>query len=488
MTTPTAAPSPVKSQFSPARNMTPEQVSAKIEQSRKAAAQWKRYSLTQRVDIVRSLWKEIHSRKKEMASVVHEETGKPFIEIETMEVSTAQLILKYFTSHAHRILQNQAAWRPWLMLNKRTYVRYTPKGVIGLITPWNLPFMIPLGDSIPALLAGNGVIVKPSEWTTNTALWLEETIKNTGLLPEGLFGVCVGDGSVGKQVIDAVDMILFTGSTRTGKLVAQAAAAQLKPAVLELGGKHPMIVFKDANLERAAKAAVWGSFANCGQLCVGVERVYVEAEAYDRFVENVRFEMGKIRQGLSGEDVEMGRLIFPPQLGHVQSHLEDARAKGARVVGGEIIDAEKLMMKPALVLNATHDMKVMTEETFGPVMPVMKVARGEDAIRLSNEGHSGLAASVWTSDLAKAERLSASVEAGMIGINDLMCHYAVCSLPFGGVKQSGVGRRHSDEGLRMFCNQQAVLVHEWPASQPELWWFPYENFKTRVLSWLARFT
>ena len=248
-----------------------------------------------------------------------------------------------------------------------------------------------------------------------------------------------------------------------------------------------MIVFADAAIERAAKAAVWGAFANCGQLCVGVERVYVEAEAYEPFVEAVRREMAGLRQGLGGANVDVGRLIFPGGLERVKDHLEDARARGARVIGGDVVDEEKLLINPALVLEADHSMKVMTEETFGPVLPVMKVERGEEAIRLSNRGPYGLSASLWTADLARAERLGTGVEAGLLSVNDVMSHYAVCSLPFGGIKESGLGRRHSDEGLRMFCWAQAVCVHEWPARTPELWWFPYASWKTRLVSWVARF-
>lgn len=470
----------------PARNMTAEEVSRKAEAARHAASLWRRYSLTERVDLIRGLWRELESREEALLRVIHAETGKPFAEIRTMEIAACRLIVKYFTSNAHRILQDQAAWRPWLWFNKRAYVRYVPRGVIGLITPWNYPFMIPMGDSIAALLAGNAVLLKPSEWTTRIALWVEETVKASGLLPEGLFSVVTGDGSVGRQVVDISDMVLFTGSTKSGKAVALAAAADLKPVVLELGGKHPMVVFKDAALERAARAAVWGAFANCGQTCVGVERVYVENDAYEPFVEAVRREMAGLRQGLGGSDVDIGRLIFPPQLERVKEHLEDARAKGARVIGGDVVDEANLLINPALVLEADHSMRVMTEETFGPVMPVMKVERGEEAIRLSNEGPWGLAASLWTRDLDKAERLAGSVEAGLLGVNDVMSHYALCSLPFGGVKSSGLGRRHSDEGLRMFCWSQSVLVHEWPAKAPELWWFPYEPLKTRLVSWITR--
>ncbi|OGR88485.1 MAG: hypothetical protein A3J74_07570 [Elusimicrobia bacterium RIFCSPHIGHO2_02_FULL_57_9] len=466
--------------------MPAEELAQKTDAARQAAVLWRRYSLSERVSIIRALWRELLSRKEALLRVIHDETGKPFDEIETTELSTAGLIVKYFTSNAHRILQDQPAWRPWPLLNKRTYVRYIPRGVIGLITPFNLPFLIPMGDSMAALLAGNAVLLKPSEWTSRTALWLEEAIKTSGLLPEGLFTVLTGDAEVGREAIAKSDMILFTGGLNAGKFVACAAAEQLKPVVLELGGKHAMIVFKDASLERAAKAAVWGAFVNCGQLCVRVERVYVEAEIYDAFVDVVRWEMAGLRQGLGGRSLDIGRLIYPPGLARVKEHLEDAQAKGGRVIGGDIIDEGNLLINPALVLDAKPEMKVMSEETFGPVMPIMKVGRGEEAIRLSNEGPFGLAASLWTADLAKAEGLGSLIEAGLLGINDVGSHYAICSLPFGGVKSSGLGRRHSDEGLRMFCWTQSVVVHEWPFRGSELWWFPYTPFKTRLLSWISR--
>lgn len=470
----------------PARNMSQEEVLRRAAAARAAQAVWRRYSLSERVDLLRAVWAELRARKPELLRVIHEETGKPFAEIEHTELAPVEMIIKYFTSNAHRILQDQAAWRPWLLFNKRTYVHYVPRGVIGLITPWNLPFLIPMGDAFAAMLAGNAILLKPSEWTTRIALWIEGAVKATGLLPEGLLSVCAGDGMVGKQVVELSDMILFTGSTRSGKLVGQAAAGELKPVVLELGGKHPMIVLKDAAIERAAKAAVWGAFANCGQMCVGVERVYVEAPIYDTFVEAVRREMAGLRQGLGGSNVDIGRMIFPPQFDRVREQLEDARAKGARVIGGEVIDEGNLMISPALVLDATQNMKCVCEETFGPVMPVVKVESEEEAMKLANALPFGLAASLWTTDLAKAERLGPAIEAGMLGINDLMSHYALCSLPFGGVKSSGLGRRHSDEGLRMFCWPQAVFTHEWPANAPELWWFPYDDFKTKLVGWISR--
>ncbi|MBI5201695.1 MAG: aldehyde dehydrogenase family protein [Elusimicrobia bacterium] len=471
----------------PARNMALEDVRAKADKAREAQAQWRRYTLTQRVERVRGFWRELQASKDRLISVVHRETGKPATEIEVMELCGVELILKYFTRNAHRILKDQAASRPWIFLNKKAYVRHVPRGLVGLITPWNYPLLIPLGDALAALIAGNAVLLKPSEWTTDTAMFLEGVFKATGLFPDGLLAVAPGDGTVGAEVIAQADMILFTGSTKTGRAVAKAAAERLIPCVLELGGKHPMIVLKDAPLERAAKAAVWGRFANSGQTCVGVERVYVEQEVYDAFTELVAREVSQLRQGLEpGYDVDLGRLIYPRQLETVLALINDAKEKGARVVGGEVVDADRLVVAPALVLDAKQEMRVMREEAFGPVLPIMAVRASEEAVRLANDSELGLAASIWSRDLARAETLAAHLEAGLIGVNDLMGHYAVCSLPFGGFKQSGVGRRHSDDGLRMFCQSQSVLAHEWPANAPEPWWFPYNELKVKLVSWLTK--
>ncbi|MFH1723247.1 MAG: aldehyde dehydrogenase family protein [Elusimicrobiota bacterium] len=469
------------------RNHNPVEIAKIFSRARAAQDQWRRYSLTQRVRALRGLWSLVQDSRERVVSVVHGETGKPVAEIESMEIDGAELILKFFTRNAHRILQDQAVPRPWPLLNKRAYVRHVPRGTVGLITPWNMPFLIPFGDAIPALLAGNAVVLKPSEWTTGTALLIEDRVRASGLFPEGLLQVAVGDATVGAQVAHDADMVVFTGSTSAGRKVAAAAAERLVPVVLELGGKHPMIVAEDAPLRRAAKAAVWGGFANCGQLCVGVERVFVEKSVYERFVQAVEAEIAALRQGLNGGyDVDVGRLIVPGQLEVVERHIEDARAKGARVSGGEVLDRKSLLVSPALVLDAKPDMLVMREETFGPVLPIMPVRTVSEAIRLANDGPHGLAASVWTRDLSRGEEWAALLEAGLVSVNDLLSHYVVCSLPFGGFKDSGLGRRHSDEGLRMFCEPQSVLVHEWPADTPELWWFPYDRLKSRILSWLAR--
>ncbi|MBI4056129.1 MAG: aldehyde dehydrogenase family protein [Elusimicrobia bacterium] len=473
--------------ISPIENSSLEEIEHKFHRTREASEIWKKYPLSERIRLLRLVWNQILKRKEDLIAVLHQETGKPVDEIETIEIGGINFIFKYFSRNASRILRDQPAPAPWIFFNKRAYIRYVPRGVVGLITPWNVPLLTPFGDAIPALIAGNAVVLKPSEWTSQTALFIERMFISSGLFPDGLFRVLVGDGKVGEAVIERSDMVVFTGSTRTGRKVAIKAAELLKPAVLEMGGKHPMIVLKDASLQRAVKAAVWGGLANCGQLCVGVERIFVENEIYPSFVDMVRQEVQTLRQGLSiSEEVDLGRLIFPSQLEVIRLHLEDAKEKGAEVTGGDILDDKKLMIRPAVVANARPDMLVMQQETFGPVLPIMPVSSPEEALHLANLSPLGLSASIWTSDISKAENLTRHIEAGVIGINDLLSHYVICSLPFGGFKQSGFGRRHGEEGLRQFCQSQSVLIHEWPSQAPELWWFPYERWKTRLISFLNR--
>jgi acyl-CoA reductase-like NAD-dependent aldehyde dehydrogenase len=465
---------------SPHPESAPELAAAKIAAARKAFGAWSRADVSQRVEALRGVWSELAARRAEAAAVIREETGKPAAEIELVEFGSAALLVEHFSKSARRLRSERPARVPWLFLQKRAAVRRRPRGVIGIISPWNMPFLIPFGDAFCAMLAGNAVLLKPSEWTTRTALWLEDAIAATGLLPEGLFSVVPGRAEAGARVVDAADLVMFTGSCATGKAVASRAAARLTPAVLELGGKHPMIVLADAPLERASAAAAWGACQNSGQVCVGVERVFVEGEAHDAFVEKVRARLSALRT--TGADAEIGRFVFPPLLERAQAQLDDARKKGARVIGGEVLDRAGLRMAPALVLDARADMAVMSEETFGPVIPVMKVGRAEEAVALCNEGALGLAASVWTRDLERGERLAAALEAGMTGVNEPGTHYAFGALPFGGVKASGMWRRHGDEGLLALTQAQSLIVHEWPLDVPDPWWFPYEARKTSLLA------
>ncbi len=466
----------------PAPDLAPEERERRIVAARRAALAWRRVGTARRVEALTAVWASLNERRAEALAVIREESGKPPLEAELVEFGAASLLVRYFAANAQRILDERSAGMPWFLPNKRASVRRLPRGVVGVVAPWNMPFLIPFGDSFCAMLAGNAVLLKPSQWATRTALWLESAVAATGLLPEGLLTVVSGGAAAGEAVVDGSDMVLFTGSAKIGALVASRAAARLKPAVLELGGKHPMIVCADAALERAAAGAVWGGMANAGQVCVGVERVYVESAIHDAFVEKVKARAAALRLGAAA-DAEVSRFAFPPLLERVQAQLDDARRKGAVVIGGGVLDREGLRMAPALVLGAKPDMLVMTEETFGPVLAIMKVERAEEAVTLANAGPWGLAASVWTTDPDRAESLAASLEAGMIGINEPGTHYAYGSMPFGGVKSSGLWRRHGDEGLLALTQAQSVLAHEWPADMPDPWWFPRDE---RVISVLRR--
>lgn len=467
--------------------LSTDEVFERAAQARASQELWRRYTLSERIQRLRDLWGEVLKAKTKLLHIVHEETGKPPQEIESTEIAAVELTLKHFTRFAHRILGDAAVPKPWFYLNKRAYVHHVPRGVVGIITPWALPIQIPYGDTFAALLAGNAVLLKPSEWTPRTALFLSDLAHSSGLLPDGLLHVILGGAETGAAVVEACDMIAFTGSSEAGRRVAKAAAERLKPAVLELSGKHAMVVLKDAPLNRAVKAAVWGAFAQSGHTCVSVEQVFVHEQVYQEFCELAAAELSSIRQSAEfGVEADMGRIGTPQRYAVVLDAISDAREKGARIIGGEIKDADHLLVSPALILDANMSMKAMRDEIFGPVLAIMKVRSTEEAVSRANENAYGLSASVWSRDVARAEALARFMSFGLVSVNELSVHPLVCGLPFGGAKESGSGRRNSDEGLRMYCQPQSVVIHEWPPDFAEINWFPYSKTKARALSWLSR--
>ena len=370
------------------------------------------------------------------------------------------------------------------MKGKKLILRFRPLGLIGVIGPWNYPLTNSFGDCIPALAAGNSVILKPSEITPLTSLLLAEAMRECGL-PENVLQIATGRGETGAALVDHVDMIMFTGSTRTGRKVAETAAKRLIPASLELGGKDPMIVLSDADLERAANFAAYYSMQNAGQTCISIERVYVEEPVYDDFVAKVSDKVRALRVGKPEGygSVEVGAITFPPQLDTIKDHVADAVQKGAHVLtGGQQLPGAGRFYEPTVLVDVDHTMKIMTEETFGPTLPIMKVRDSEEAVRLANDTPYGLASSIFTKDTKRGEQIARRIEAGATTVNDAMINYAALELPMGGAKASGLGSRHGPGGIRKYCSQQAIVITPRLALKREPHMYPYKGRTSRLLA------
>ena len=456
-----------------------------VARARAAQAEWAERSFDERGQLLRRAVEILLQRQDEFVDRIVAETGKPRLEVLGAEILTACDALSFYAKRAKRILADRS-FPLHLMKSKRLRIAYRPLGVVGIITPWNFPFLLSLNPSIQALVAGNAVVLKPSEVTPLSGRLVGELLADAGV-PEDVFTVLTGDGETGAALLEAgVDKISFTGSVRTGRRVAETCGRNLIPCTLELGGKDPMIVCADADLERAANGAVYGGFANAGQVCTSTERVYVVDEVADRFVEKVVAKAASLRQGARGE-FDVGPMIWPHQLEVVEAHVRSAVEKGARVlVGGRRNpDQPGLFYEPTVLVDVTHDMDVMREETFGPVLPIARVADEEEAVRLANDTPYGLNANVWTRDKRKGLRLAKRIRSGCAVVNDCMLTYAVPEAPFGGVKESGIGRVNGEVGLKSYCEEQSIVIDRFGAKSEAIW-YPYSTRKARWIQRLMR--
>ncbi len=451
----------------------PDGVDAAVARARKAAPKWRDLSLDERFSYLERLREIIRRDGERYAQIISEDTGKPLVDSLMTELMSIPLFIEYYEKEAPKALKRRRLMPQLLFPGKASYVEYFPKGVVGIISPWNFPFQLAVVPMISALIGGNTVVLKPSEVTPMTGELIDDVFEEAGF-PPGVVEVIQGDGSTGAALTEAdIDMIFFTGSVATGRKVMAAAAKKPIPVELELGGKDAMIVCEDANLERAARAAVWGGFINCGQMCISVERLFVVEPIYDEFVELVRREVKKLRVGAPDEGSDMGPLTFSGQMGIVARHVENARKEGATIaVGGEPMEGPGQFFEPTLVLDVTTDMEIYREETFGPVLPVIKVADAEEAIQKTNDHKFGLTGSVWTGDRQKGIELASRMESGQCSVNDLVVSVGNPALPFGGVKQSGFGRYHAHEGLYAFMHQKAIMAAP-DLLDVEPFWFPY---------------
>ena len=462
-----------------------DEVHALVARARAAQPEWEALGFEGRGRIMRRVQKWMLDNADRVIDVVGSETGKTVEDVQIVDLGYTVSALGFWSKQGPKYLADERvpSWSTPSTIGRKLVIRYAPVGVVGVIGPWNFPLANSFGDAIPAMVAGNCVVLKPSEVTPLSSLMMAEAVAECGL-PDGVFQVATGDGATGAALIGEVDCVMFTGSTATGRKVAKAAANALIPCYLELGGKDPMIVCADADVERAANAATYYSMNNAGQVCISVERVYVEAPIYDDFVARVTENVRGLRQGAAdggAGTVDIGAVIFPPQADIVDAHVQDAVKKGAKVLtGGKMREGAGRFYEPTVLVDVDHSMKCMTEETFGPTLPIMRVGDAEEALRLANDSPYGLQASVWTNDIARGEALARRVEAGVVCVNDAQINYFALNLPMGGWKSSGLGSRHGANGIRKYCKVQSLLVTR-KSLKRELFMFPYKAGRTKLL-------
>jgi acyl-CoA reductase-like NAD-dependent aldehyde dehydrogenase len=469
---------------------SPAQVAALVERARAAQPAWEALGYEARGRILRRAQKWVIDNSERLVGTIVSETGKTHEDAQLAEVAYVANAFGFWAKRAPEYLADEKvrSSQPFVV-GRKLAVRYRPVGVVGVIGPWNYPLTNSFGDCIPAMAAGNAVVLKPSEITPLTSLLMAECMRDCGL-PDGVFAVATGAGETGAALVDAVDMVMFTGSTATGKKVMARAAETLTPVSLELGGKDPMIVLADADLERAANAAAYYSMQNGGQTCISVERVYVESPVYDEFVGKVTEKVRALRQGApSGPgSVDVGAMTFPAQFDIVSRHVEEAREAGARVVaGGHGTSAHGRFYEPTVLLDVDHSMACMTEETFGPTLPIMRVRDAEDGLARANDSRYGLGGSVWTKDIARGEALARRMETGSVCVNDAQLNYLALELPMGGWKESGLGVRHGAAGIRKYTRQQAMLVTRFAPMKRDIHMFPYKAGTSKLLGRAVKF-
>jgi acyl-CoA reductase-like NAD-dependent aldehyde dehydrogenase len=466
---------------------TPETVAAKAAELRIYQPEWEAMGASGRKPWLMKFQDWVLDNAEHITDVLQSETGKPRAEA-SMEAPATADGLNYWARKAEKFLADvHASPHGPVMMTKRMTTVYRPYPLVGVITPWNFPFVMPATDLIPALAAGAAVLLKPSEVTPLSAAELVRGWAEIGAPP--VLAISTGRGDTGAAVVANVDCVHFTGSTATGRKIAVACAERLIPCSLELGGKDPAVVLADADLERAANGIAWGGMFNSGQVCVSVERVYVEEPVYDEFVAKLTDKVSRLNQGHDdrGYRFDVGAMATQTQRDLVARHVDEAVASGAQVTTGGKSTGVGTFFQPTVLTGVDHSMTIMSQETFGPTLPVVKVADEEEAIRLANDSNYGLSATVWTGDTARGERVARRLEAGAVNINDAMSNIFSFTLPMAGWKNSGVGSRNGGaDGLLKYCRPQAITASRIPLQDRELLWYPYSRRKFRLALGLMR--
>jgi len=470
-------------------NNNAEQVNETIEKSRRAFINWRETSFKERASFVMRAREIILENLDHIALLISNEAGKPVAEALSAEIAPVLDLMQYFARNAAKILKPEKIDIGQLkFLGRSSKIIYKPLGVVGIISPWNFPFAIPLGEVVMALMAGNTIVLKPSELTPLVGRKIGEIFEKANL-PANVLQIATGDGKTGAAIVAAgVDKIMFTGSVATGKKIAESAAKTLTPVVLELGGKDPMIVFADADLEAASSAAIWGAFTNSGQACSSVERLYVEDSIAEKFTNLVVEKTKNLTQNFGSDaETDVGAMISENQLNIVENHVADFKASGANILTGGKRNGKfnGTFFEPTVISGAKNSMRGMREETFGPTLPIAIFKTEAEAIELANDTDFGLTASVWTGNLRRGRRVAEKILAGTITVNEVLYTHGIAQTPWGGFKQSGYGRTHGKMGLMELVAPQHIHLNRY-TFLPNVWWFGYSANGVETFRGFAR--
>ena len=464
-----------------------DRVAEVVARVRASQPAWEALGIVRRAHWLGKLRDWLIDNQDQIAATMQRETGKVWSEASAETPYLLDLINFYGKKAGKYIGDEKVPAHSPLMKVKRLRVQYRPYPVVGVISPWNFPLILSLGDAIPALQAGCAVVIKPSEVTPLALGQIVEAWKSELGAPDVL-DVVNGMGETGSALVDEVDFVQFTGSDRTARKVLTRAAETLTPVSAELGGKDPMIVLRSADVEKAANAATWGAFANSGQVCMSVERIYVEEPVYDEFVRRMTDEVKGLKMGIDGPEhgSEQGAMTFPPQTEIVDSHVADARERGATVLtGGKRADGPGDWYEPTVITDVDHSMKVMRDESFGPVVGVMKVRDADDALRLANDTRYGLSGYVF-GETDEAEAVARKLEVGGACVNDVLVNFLASDVPMGGWKDSGIGFRHGEYGVKKFVRPESLVITRFGQKREPLY-FPYTNERRQKLRKITRF-
>jgi len=435
--------------------LTKEQISDKIKKARNAFEEWKKDS-NKRTDLLHDFAQELRKNKEGLAETATKEMGKAIKEARS-EVEKCAWAMEYFADNGKAFTTDEVVNTD----ARKTFVTFEPLGVIGSIMPWNFPYWQALRFGAPSLMVGNTIVLKPASATIQCGIEIEKTFSKVGV-PDGVFQTLVGDSSIAEILIDSpeVNAVTFTGSVSAGAKVAERATSQIKKCVLELGGSDPFVVCEDADIEKASNGAVKGRFINCGQSCIASKRFIVSKKISNEFIEKFAQKTEKLKVGdpLS-DDTDMGPLVNSEGLNKIDTIVKDVIKEGGEVLtGGERLKSKGYFYKPTVLKNISLKMRVVQEEVFGPVAPVMIADDDTQAIKLANDSQYGLGASLWTEDLDKAEKLSRMLQSGVVSVNNIVASDP--RVPFGGVKKSGFGRELSRYGMLEFVNIKSVRFYE----------------------------